>query len=74
MSKIEKRYQLFSSKGIEWSPWFVFNMGYKSIDTLEPWQLDYKLKNEYRKIDANGIITLIKLSYKVSNKVNIKSK
>ena len=74
MSKIEKRYQLFGSKGIEWSPWFVFNMGYKSIDKLEPWQLDYKLKNEYRKIDANGIITPIKLSYKVSNKVNTKSK
>ena len=74
MSKIEKRYQLFGRNGIEWSSWFTLNIDCKDVTTLEPCQFDNKLKNEYRKIDDNGNITLLKLSYKVSNKVNTKSK
>ena len=68
MAKIEKRYQLFGRNGIEWPSWFTFNTGGKDITTLEPWQLDHKLKNEYRKVDDNGNITTIKISY--SNKSN----
>lgn len=68
MAKIEKRYQLFGRNGIEESSWFTFNTGDKDITTLEPWQLDHKLKNEYRKVDDNGNITPIKISY--SNKSN----
>ena len=74
MAKIEKRYQLFGRNGIEWSSWFTFNTGGKDITTLEPWQLDHKLKNEYRKVDDNGNITPIKISYKVSSKNKTKSK
>ena len=74
MAKIEKRYQLFGRNGIEWSSWFTLNIDCKDVTTLEPCQFDNKLKNEYRKIDNNGNITLLKLSYKVSNKVNTKSK
>ena len=74
MTKIEKRYQLFGRNGIEWSSWFTFNTGGKDITTLEPWQLDHKLKNEYRKVDDNGNITPIKISYKVSSKNKTKSK
>lgn len=68
MAKIEKRYQLFGRNGIEESSWFTFNTGDKDVTTLEPWQLDHKLKNEYRKVDDNGNITPIKISY--SNKSN----
>lgn len=74
MAKIEKRYQLFGRNGIEWSSWFTLNIDCKDVTTLEPCQFDNKLKNEYRKIDDDGNITLLKLSYKVSNKVNTKSK
>lgn len=74
MAKIEKRYQLFGRNGIEWSSWFTFNTGGKDVTTLEPWQLDHKLKNEYRKVDDNGNITPIKISYKVSSKNKTKSK
>lgn len=74
MAKIEKRYQLFGRNGIEWSSWFTFNTEGKDITTLEPWQLDHKLKNEYRKVDDNGNITPIKISYKVSSKNKTKSK
>lgn len=68
MTKIEKRYQLFSREGIKWSSWFTFNTGGKDATTLEPWQLDHKLKNEYKKIDDNGNTIHIKISY--SNKSN----
>lgn len=68
MTKIEKRYQLFSREGIKWSSWFTFNTGDKDTTTLEPWQLDHKLKNEYKKIDDNGNTIHIKISY--SNKSN----
>ena len=68
MVKIEKRYQVFNREGIGWSSWFTFNIGSKNVTTLEPWQLDYKLKNEYRKVDDNGNIIPIKISY--SNKSN----
>ena len=63
MAKIEKRYQLFGRNGIEWSSWFTFNTEGKDVITLEPWQLDYKLKNEYRRIEDDGTITPIKISY-----------
>lgn len=74
MVKIEKRYQLFSREGIKWSSWFTFNTGGKDVTTLEPWQLEPKLKNEYRSIDAKGNITPIKISYKVSSKNKTKTK
>ena len=74
MAKIEKRYQLFGRNGIEWSSWFTFNTEGKNVTTFEPWQLDHKLKNEYRKVDDNGNITPIKISYKVSSKNKTKSK
>ena len=74
MVKIEKRYQVFNREGIEWSSWFTFNTGGKNVTTFEPWQLEPKLKNEYRSIDAKGNITPIKISYKVSSKNKTKSK
>lgn len=74
MVKIEKRYQVFSREGIGWSSWFTFNTGGKNVTTFEPWQLEPKLKNEYRSIDAKGNITPIKISYKVSSKNKTKSK
>ena len=69
MTKIEKRYQLFSREGIKWSSWFTFNIGGKDVTTLEPWQLDHKFKNEYRKVDDNGNIISIKISYRASKKI-----
>ena len=63
MAKIEKRYQLFGKNGIEWSSWFTFNTECKDVATLEPWQLDHKLKNEYRRVEDDGTITPIKISY-----------
>ena len=63
MAKIEKRYQLFGRNGIEESSWFTFNTGDKDVTTLEPWQLDHKLKNEYRRIEDDGTIIPIKISY-----------
>lgn len=74
MTKIEKRYQLFGKNGIEWSQWFTFNTEGKDVTTFEPWQLEPKLKNEYRKVDDNGNITPIKISYKVSSKNKTKTK
>lgn len=74
MAKIEKRYQLFGKNGIEWSSWFTLNIDCKDVTTLEPCQLDNKLKNEYRKIDDDGNITSIKISYRASNKVEAKKK
>lgn len=74
MAKIEKRYQLFGKNGIEWSQWFTFNTEDKDVTTFEFWQLEPKLKNEYRSIDDKGNITPIKISYKVSNKNKTKSK
>lgn len=68
MTKIEKRYQLFSREGIKWSSWFTFNTEGKDVTILEPWQLDHKFKNEYRKVDDNGNTIPIKVSY--SNKSN----
>ena len=74
MAKIEKRYQLFGKNGIEWSQWFTFNTEDKDVTTFEPWQLEPKLKNEYRKIDDNGNITPIKISYRASKKIENKKK
>lgn len=37
-----KRYQYFSKEGIQWSDWFPFSGPH------EPYQLDKKLKNEYK--------------------------
>lgn len=39
----EKRYQYWSSQGIQWTDWFPWNS-----DLTEPWQIKNKLKNEYR--------------------------
>ena len=74
MAKIEKRYQLFGRNGVEWTPWFSY--GKKDDNkTLEPWQLkSSNLKNEYREIDDNGNIIPIKISYRVSKKVETKKK
>ena len=69
MAKIEKRYQLFGKNGIEWSSWFTFSIEGKDVTTFEPWQLEPKLKNEYRKVDDNGNITPIKISYRASKKI-----
>ena len=63
MVKIEKRYQVFNREGIGWSSWFTFNTGGKNVTTFEPWQLEPKLKNEYRRIEDDGTITPIKISY-----------
>lgn len=74
MAKIEKRYQLFGRNGVEWTPWFHYG---KKADnkTLEPWQLKgSNLKNEYREVDDNGNITPIKISYRISKKVETKKK
>lgn len=74
MAKIEKRYQLFGRNGVEWTPWFHYG---KKVDnkTLEPWQLkSSNLKNEYREVDDNGNITPIKISYRISKKVETKKK
>lgn len=61
MAKIEKRYQLFGRNGVEWSPWFHHVNDAKA---LEPWQLkSSKLKNEYRRVEDDGTITPIKISY-----------
>ena len=74
MTKIEKRYQLFGRNGIEWPPWFHYDEKENS-KTLEPWQLkSSNLKNEYREVDDNGNITSIKISYRVSKKVETKKK
>ena len=70
MTKIEKRYQLFSREGIKWSSWFTFNIGGKDVTTLEPWQLDPKFKNEYRKVDDNGNAISIKISYSNNSNKN----
>ena len=68
MAKIEKRYQLFGRNGVEWSSWFHFSR-VDNTKTLEPWQLkSSKLKNEYRRVEDDGTITPIKISY--SNKSN----
>ena len=68
MAKIEKRYQLFGRNGVEWTPWFHFSHA-SNAKTLEPWQLkSSKLKNEYRRVEDDGTITPIKISY--SNKSN----
>lgn len=71
---IEKRYQFFGKKSIEWSSWFTFNTEGKDATTLEPWQLDHRLRNEYRKRDDNGNITPIKISYRTSKKIENKKK
>ena len=68
MTKIEKRYQLFR-EGIKWSSWFTFNTGGKDVTILEPWQLDHKFKNEYRKVDDNGNAIPIKISYRAFKKI-----
>lgn len=41
---IQKRYQYYTQKGIKWSEWFDYK------GPMEPYQLDKKLKNEYRNI------------------------
>ena len=43
----QKRYQRFTANGIEWSEWFDYD------GPQEPWQLNNKLKNEYRVINEN---------------------
>ena len=74
MTKIEKRYQLFGRNGVEWTPWFHYGKK-EDNKTLEPWQLkSSNLKNEYREVDDNGNITPIKISYRVSKKVETKKK
>ena len=74
MAKIEKRYQLFGRNGVEWTPWFHYGKK-EDNKTLEPWQLkSSNLKNEYRELDDNGNITPIKISYRVSKKVETKKK
>ena len=74
MTKIEKRYQLFGRNGVEWTPWFHYGKK-EDNKTLEPWQLkSSNLKNEYREVDDNGNTTPIKISYRVSKKVETKKK
>ena len=41
---LQKRYQYYSKQGISWTPWFNTN------GIQEPWQLNGKLRNEYREI------------------------
>ena len=40
----QKRYQYITKEGIVWTPWFDYN------GPKEPYQLDKKLKNEYREV------------------------
>lgn len=44
MTKQQKRFQYYSSKGIQWTSWFNYD------GPEEEWQLKPKLKNEYRTI------------------------
>lgn len=44
MPKQQKRYQYWSSDGIQWSDWFDYN------GIQELFQLGKKLKNEYRTV------------------------
>ena len=39
-----KRYQYYTKEGIKWSEWFPYN------GPEEPYQLDKKLKNEYKTV------------------------
>lgn len=41
---LQKRYQFYGKKGIEWTEWF------NHTGTKEPYQLGTKLKNEYREV------------------------
>lgn len=41
----QKRYQMWGKNGLQWSEWFNYD-GYQ-----EPWQLENKLRNEYRTIN-----------------------
>ena len=74
MTKIEKRYQLFGRNGVEWTPWFHYGKK-EDNKTLEPWQLkSSKLKNEYRRVEDDGTITPIKISYSTPTKKNSENK
>lgn len=44
MPKIQKRYQYWSNDGIIWSDWFDYD------GPQEKYQLNNKLKNEYREV------------------------
>lgn len=45
---IQKRYQYWSSTGIQWTPWFNTNL--KETPKDAEYQLKNKLKNEYKEI------------------------
>lgn len=45
---IQKRYQYWSSTGIQWTPWF--NTLLSDIRHGEKWQMKGKLLNEYREV------------------------
>ena len=48
---IEKRYQYYSSEGIQWSSWIPYVEDNSMLDSLkanEKWQLKDKLRNEFR--------------------------
>lgn len=48
---IQKRYQYYSSKGIQWSPWKNLEKDNTKLSYLQAeakWQLKSRLLNEYR--------------------------
>ena len=50
---IQKRYQYWSSTGIQWTPWFDYredNGQLRDLQVNEKWQVKNKLLNEYRVI------------------------
>ena len=52
---IQKRYQKYTSNGIEWTPWVNYEKDDTKLSYLEKeeqWQLKPKLKNEYRIINT----------------------
>lgn len=42
--KLQKRYQYWGPQGLQWSDWFDWT------GDKEPYQLDRRLKNEYREV------------------------
>lgn len=50
---IQKRYQYWSSTGIQWTPWFDYREDdgqLRDLQVNEKWQVKNKLLNEFRVI------------------------
>lgn len=46
---LQKRYQIFTDNGIEWTDWFDYHRDISLKEANKDiWQLRYKLKNEFR--------------------------